>query len=211
MYLYLYKRNKKIENFTFIEMSGYGGFAFVAEDDDSDNDDLAIDLTDDDGYMDALNINSGWASYVVASFLQHYENPCDLVDKQQMLDYIDHDVKDGHLKYGLDVYVSELHDWLYCKAFIEQCRDRYMNEKQRMLDELYECMTCDCLEGSCQQRAFEERQRDIIIPEEAAKKVAHQWLDEQVRKDNVSSARYTTIKKKRMMILIQYLSLNNLH
>ena len=65
-------------------MSGYGGFAFVAEDDDSDNDDLAIDLTDDDGYMDALNINSGWASYVVASFLQHYENPCDLVDKQQM-------------------------------------------------------------------------------------------------------------------------------
>ena len=112
-----------------------------------------------------------------------------------MLDYIDHDVKDGHLKYGLDVYVSELHDWLYCKAFIEQCRDRYMNEKQRMLDELYECMTCDCLEGSCQQRAFEERQRDIIIPEEAAKKVAHQWLDEQVRKDNVSSARYTTIKK----------------
>ena len=141
----------------------------------------------DDGFIDA-SCHSGWANYVVADFLQQCENPCKYVDKFLMMDYIDSvRFSNGH-GFRLEEFTNNLHDWLYCKAFFEQCNGDYMKEVHSRMVEIDKAVTCDCIEGNRRYNEWYDKEVKNL-PRNAMMAVAERWLDSQIDKNNISPVR----------------------
>ena len=149
-------------------------------------------LVIDDGFVDD---HSGWAKYVVAEFLQKYENPTEFVDKDMMMDFIDRAKMFSQGKYKLEEFTSHLHDWLYCKAFFEQSADDYQKEVEVRTAEIDKVMTCDCIEGNRRYNEWYDKEMEFL-PKAAMMSVADEWLDSQIAKNNISPVRRPFIRRQ---------------